>query len=92
MKRSNLVPTIVAQFITTNNKIDECFLFQSETNRGYAIDGIAAVICRRFNGKDNLEVIVNNLEKDLKLTKGQYDGEIEVLLDELEQFKLIEFK
>ena len=91
MKYNNLYPKISAQIFPSNTSKDEFFLFNSSTNRGFAIDGFAALLCKRFTGDRKLSEIIIEVEKEQNLSSGLFNNEIESLLTEMESNKLIVF-
>ncbi len=66
-------------------------MFNSSTNQGFAVDGLAAIFCKKFAGDKLLSVIVSEFEKEQNIKSGLYNNEIENLLIELENNKLITF-
>lgn len=91
MKYNNLFPKISAQIFPSNTSKEEFFLFNPATNRGFSIDGIAAHLCRKFTGERKLQDLITELEKEQNLNAGLFKDEIEKLLADLENNKLITF-
>lgn len=91
MNNAKLYPKITAQVFNSPNNKDEYFLFNTATNRGFAVDGYAAILCKKFNGEKTLEEIVKNFESEQKLESGEFSEEISTLLSDLEKNRLITF-
>ncbi len=91
MKYSNHYPKLEAQIFPSNTSREELFLFNSNTNRGFSLDGVAADICKKFTGDRKLSEIVTEVEMERKIESGLFNKEIDDLLNELENFKLVSF-
>lgn len=91
MKQKDLYPKISAQIFPSNTNKDEFFLFNSSTNRGFSIDGLAAIFCKKFTGEKKLSELVLEFEKEQNIKSGLFNTEIENLINELENNKLITF-
>lgn len=91
MKYANFYPKLEAQIFPSNTSREELFLFNSSTNRGFSLDGVAADICKKFTGDKKLSDIVSEVESERKLVSGLFNKEIDDLLNELENFKLVSF-
>ncbi len=91
MKQSNQYPKISAQFFTSPNNKEEYFLFNTASNKGFALDGFAALLCRKFTGEHDLNHIIKEFEEEQKLEKDEFKEEIEHLLSELEKHRLIDY-
>ncbi|MBC7428446.1 MAG: hypothetical protein H7336_07540 [Bacteriovorax sp.] len=91
MKKSHLFPKISAQIFNSPSTIDEFYLFNTSSNKGFAIDGFAADLCKKFIGEATLAETVRSLEIESKLKEGEYEEEIDNLILELERNSLIEF-
>ncbi len=91
MKYFNLYPIISAQTFPSNTGKNEFFLFNSSTNRGFSLDGIAAHICKKFDGEKKLSEIIQEVELEHKLESGIFNDQIIALLSDMEKNKLISF-
>lgn len=92
MDKLKLFPLLIADPIQDYNKNKSSFyIFNSRSNRGYSIDGLAANLCQRFDGTKNLESIISEFEKEMAIEKNYYQNEIESLLQDLQNNSLIEF-
>lgn len=91
MKQAELYPKISAQIYNSPNSTEEFFLFNTSTNKGFTIDGFAAILCRKFTGDKKLSEIIATFETEQKLTKGEFESEIEELLTDLEKNRLVTF-
>jgi hypothetical protein len=65
-------------------------IFNQETNRGFAVDGLASVLVQKFDGKRRLAELVTEMEKDEELTPGEWKEEIVQFIDELQAHNLVE--
>jgi hypothetical protein len=91
MNRDDLFPKISAQVFTSPNNIDEYFLFNSTTNKGFAIDGYAAILCKKFTGEHKLSEVIATFESEQNLENGEYNSEINELISDLEKNRLLVF-
>ena len=91
MKQHELFPKISAQIFKSPNNQEEFFLFNTSTNKGFAIDGFAAVLCKKFTGDRTLSEVIAEFEAEQKLEKNEYETEITELLAELEKNRLLVF-
>ena len=91
MKQSHLFPKISAETFSSPNNRDEFYLFNTSTNKGFSIDGFAAVLCRHFNGEKNLVDAIRSFEILSKLEVGEFDDEIENLIQDLQDNSLLVF-
>ena len=91
MKKKKLFPKISAQVFNSPHNIEEFFLFNTSTNKGFAIDGMPAILCKKFTGESSLESIIEEFESEQEIEHGDYDTDIEDLLVELEKHNLIAF-
>lgn len=89
--KNNFYPQITAQILHNKNDEEKFYLFNTSTNMGYSIDGLAAQLCRKFNGDKTLTNILAEFEIELGLEKDEYKDEINTLLEDLEKNKLIAF-
>ncbi len=67
------------------------YLFNPNTNKGYSVNGLAALFCRELDGKRSLSKIITEFESHYELAPGRFTKEIETLLFDLENNKLVEF-
>lgn len=90
--RLKLYPRITAEILGKKKTEGSasCFLFNSQTNRGYAVEGLAAILCKNFDGTKTLESLVQELEKDYELEPNTFTSEIKTLIKDLEENGLIE--
>lgn len=91
MKQHELFPKISAQIFKSPNNPEEFFLFNTSTNKGFAIDGFAAILCKKFTGDRTLKEVITEFETEQKLDKNEYQTEISDLLAELEKNRLLVF-
>lgn len=91
MVQIKLYPKLLAQFFESEKNREEFFLFNTATNKGFAVDGYAALLCKKFTGAQTLEVIIAEFELENQITKDTYSSEIESLIADLERYKLIAF-
>lgn len=91
MKQHDLFPKISAQIFKSPNNTEEFFLFNTTTNKGFAIDGFAAVLCKKLTGDRTLNEVIAEFEIEQKLAKDEYKTEISDLLTELEKNRLLVF-
>lgn len=91
MKHASLFPKISAQVYTSPNSSEEYFLFNTATNKGFAIDGFAAILCKKFTGEKKLVDVIAAFEAEQQLAKGEFETEINDLLVELEKNRLLTF-
>lgn len=74
-----------------NNDPYTDYLFNPSTNKGYSVNGLAAMFCRELDGTKTLSEIIANFEAHYGLAPGKFTKEIEILLSDLENNQLIEF-
>lgn len=67
------------------------YLFNPSTNKGYSVNGLAAMFCRELDGRRTLAEIITMFENQYELAPGKFAKEIEVLLLDLESNQLIEY-
>lgn len=67
------------------------YLFNPSTNKGYSINGLAALFCRELKGNKSLAEIITNFESQYDLVPGKFNNDIQILLSDLEKNQLIEF-
>jgi hypothetical protein len=91
MKQSDLFPKISAQFFNSPNNREEFFLFNTATNKGFAIDGFAAILCKKFTGEHKLSEVISSFEAEQKIQNGEYEDEITNLIADLEKNRLLIF-
>ncbi len=91
MKQNELFPKISAQIFNSPNNVEEYFLFNTNTNKGFSIDGFAALLCKKFTGEYSLAQSVLEFEKEQNLASGEFESDIEWLIIELERHNLITF-
>ncbi len=65
-------------------------IFNQETNRGFAVDGLASLLIQKFDGKRRLSDLVAEMEREEQLTPGEWAEEIVKLIDELQVHSLVE--
>lgn len=91
MKQAQLFPKISAQVLNSPNNKDEYFLFNASTNKGFSIDGLAADLCKKFNGEMTLEQTIKTFEIEQQLKMGEFESEIDSLIQDLEKNCLLVF-
>lgn len=92
MDNSNKYPKLISVVLNKEfNKNDPYtdYLFNPSTNKGYSINGLAALFCREFDGKKNLSEIITNFESQHDLIPGKFKADIELLIQDLEKNQLI---
>lgn len=93
MDKLKLYPILLADPIQEYNKSKSVFyLFNTASNRGYKLDGFAANLCHRFNGNKSLEEVIKEFESEMNLQSNYFLEEIDVLLTDLQNNSLIEFR
>jgi hypothetical protein len=65
-------------------------IFNQETNRGFAVDGLASVLVQKFDGKRQLSELVAEMEREERLAPGEWAEEIVKLIEELQIHGLVE--
>lgn len=90
--KTKMYPRITAEILGKKKTEGSanCFLFNSQTNRGYAVEGLAAILCKNFDGTKTLENLVQDLEKEYALEPNAFSNEIKGLIKDLEDNGLIE--
>lgn len=92
MENLKLYPILLADPIQDYNKNKSHFyIFNSKNNRGFKLDGFAANLCHRFDGKKSLEEIIKDFEKEMNLNSDYFSDEIEVLINDLQNNSLVQF-
>lgn len=91
MSKMGTYPLIKAEILGKNKTEDQAsfFLFNSETNRGYSVDGLAALLCKRFDGTKTLQELVAELEADYELEPHKFDKDVSMLIQDLENNGLV---
>ena len=85
MKHGQLYPKISAQILNSPNNKDEYFLFNPSTNKGFSVDGLAADLCKKFNGEMTLDQTIKTFEVEQQLKAGEFNSEIDNLIQDLEK-------
>ena len=91
MNQFELFPKISAQIFKSSDTSEEFFLFNTTTNKGFAIDGLAAALCKKLIGVRTLSEVVKEFETEQNLKKDEYKTEINNLLIDLEKNRLLIF-
>lgn len=92
MDKLNLFPKLLAEPIQDFNKSKSLYyIFNSQNNRGYKLDGFAANLCTRFDGLKSLQQIIKEFESEMNLKENYFQKEIGDLLIDLQNNSLIEF-
>ncbi len=94
MEKINQFPKLTSVVLNrefNNNDPYTDYLFNPSTNKGYSVNGLAALFCRELDGKKSLSEIISNFENHHDLKPGKFTSEIETLIFDLEQNQLIEF-
>lgn len=92
MDKLKLFPILLADPIQDYNKNKSHFyIFNSKNNRGFKLDGFAANLCHRFDGKKSLEEIIKDFEVEMNLESDYFSQEIAVLISDLQNNSLVEF-
>jgi hypothetical protein len=89
----NKFPFITAEFLGKNKTEGQanCYLFNSVTNRGYSVEGLAAILCKSFDGTNDLLTCIKTLESDYELAENAFEQDIDHLIKDLEDNGLVEF-
>lgn len=74
-----------------NNDPYTDYLFNPATNKGYSVNGLAAMFCRELNGYMTLQEVIKLFEENYQIAPGKFSNEINELLTDLEKNNLIEF-
>ncbi|MBC7713605.1 MAG: PqqD family protein [Rhizobacter sp.] len=88
-------PLINAEPINDNGRQESqhsYFIFNAQTNKGYSLDGLAALLCKKMNGKKTLRSIIAELEADYELETGKFNKEIHALIKDLGDNNLLILK
>lgn len=90
MDISNSYVQLKAEILLANNKNPhEIFLFNSSTNRGFMVDGIAAVLCKRMSGEKKINELLRDFETEYKVECEKFSNDISVFLKSLVDNDLI---
>jgi len=68
------------------------FLFNSKTNRGYQVEGLAALFIYQFDGQRSVATLLDELEQKYNIEKGKFDSEVDAVIEDLLKFELIELR
>ena len=77
-----------------NNEVDSkgrLYLFNSQTNSGFELEGLASIFVSKFDGVKSVQKITSELEEEFELEKGKFEKDIEGLINELKSNGLINF-
>jgi hypothetical protein len=92
MDKLKLFPKLLADPIQEYNKSKtHLYIFNSKNNRGYKLDGLAANLCFRFDGKKSLEQVIKEFEVEMELQPNSFSSDIESLLVDLQNNSLLEY-
>lgn len=93
MDKMRSYPAITAEILNQNSTEEtaEFFLFNSKSNKGFSVQGLAALLCKNFDGKHTLADLISNLEKDYAIEPNTFNKEINNLIHDLESNGLVEF-
>lgn len=94
MEHLNKFPKLTSVVLNrefNNNDPYTDYLFNPSTNKGYSVNGLAALFCRELDGSKPLSEVIANFESHYDLKPGKFDNEISILLSDLEKNQLIEF-
>lgn len=91
MEILDLYPEIFAEPLAGGRKenLQTYYLFNSKINRGYVVDGLAALFCRKIDGKKTLRNLIEEFENEYELEKGKFHKEINDLIHDLEKNHLL---
>lgn len=92
MEMMDLYPLLVAESLTPGSENENplaYYLFNSQTNRGFAVEGLAALFCKTMNGKKKVKELVQNFEKEHELEAGIFEKDILKLIDDMDDNGLI---
>jgi hypothetical protein len=92
MERSQSYPILTSVKLNkSNSETFTDFLFNPNTNKGFSVEGLAALFCRNLDGKKSLERLIIDFENEHSLESGKFKNEIYSLITDLEKNNLIEF-
>lgn len=66
-----------------SNKKYSISLFNPDTNRGFAIEGLAAIFCSRLDGSKKISELINEMEIQFELERGIFNIDVDNLLEEM---------
>ncbi len=79
-----------AELLSTDNKNpNEVFLFNSSTNRGFLVEGIAAQLCKKMDGKKTFDELIKEFESEHNTSVKKFEKDIEKFVSDLIQNDLI---
>lgn len=85
-------PILLAEKLSNGSgKAGVLYLFGATSNKGFQIEGLAAVFVQRFNGDKTLDEITAEIESEFNLQRGEFANEISEMIDDLLKHELIEF-
>ena len=67
----------------------EIFLFNSTTNRGFMVDGIASYFCKKMDGQKKFSEIITEFESEYKISSSKFEKDIAIFTDDLIKNDLI---
>lgn len=92
MDNGNLYPFIHAEPLAAGRNVNPqvYYLFNQKENRGYVVEGLAALFCRKLDGKKKLVEVIDEFEAEYELEKGKFENDISELIQDLSKNKLLE--
>jgi hypothetical protein len=82
--------SLQAEYLSANSaSAEEVLLFNPQTNRGFAVFGVAKLLLKYLDGKATLEEIIARFAQDYEVSPEQYLSEIIHFIEELEREELI---
>lgn len=89
MNKGDLIPVFNAEILKSSAEKKEIYVFSSELEAGFKIDGLAAVLCTKMLGQKKLSDLVKDLCAEWDLPELQMVHDVEFLLTELESNKML---
>ncbi len=67
----------------------EIFLFNSTTNRGFMVEGIASYFCKKMDGQKRFSEIISDFENEYQVSISKYEKDVAIFTDDLIKNDLI---
>lgn len=93
MNKMESYPKLTADILNRGqlSNSTDLFLFNAKTNKGFSLQGLAALLCKDFDGKKTLAETIIALEAKYELEPGKFKTEITNLVHDLENNGLLNF-
>mgnify|MGYP003388732430 CR=1 FL=1 len=79
-----------AEVIVNNAEEAKIVLFRSADNSGFVVDGLAALVCLRMDGKKSLTDIMADLRVEVEAELPTLEADVRGLVVNLENYGLVE--